>query len=69
MLILSRREGEQVYLTATESLPAGSRIIVQLCQTRGNKARLGITAPAGVFIIRAELSGQGLEQSPGPQPD
>jgi carbon storage regulator CsrA len=50
MLILSRKESEKVVFPTLG-------ITVELLRVRGNKARLGIDAPAEVPVLRAELSG------------
>jgi len=47
MLVLSRKPGEEVII--------GGDICITLLEIRGNRARLGITAPDGVSIWRKEL--------------
>lgn len=51
MLVLSRREGERVFI--------GDSIVVQLVEVRGQRARLGIEAPPDVSITREETSAFG----------
>ena len=38
-----------------ESIRIGSYVVVTLLAIQGNKVRLGISAPANVSILRAEL--------------
>lgn len=47
MLVLTRREGEQVVI--------GEDIIVTICEVRGGKVRIGFQAPPEVKIYRIEL--------------
>jgi carbon storage regulator len=48
MLVLSRKPGEQIYV--------GNNIIITVVEIKGNRIRLGITAPDNVCVLRAELS-------------
>lgn len=50
MLVLTRREGEQVFLDT----PAG-RIIVTVMEIHSGCARIGFKAPQSITIIRSEL--------------
>jgi|HigsolmetaAR202D_1030399.scaffolds.fasta_scaffold00037_57 carbon storage regulator len=50
MLILTRRLGESIQI--------GERIEVTILEVRGNQVRIGISAPADVVILRAELANQ-----------
>ncbi len=47
MLILSRKLGEQIVI--------GDQILVTVLSGKGDRIRLGISAPAGVPILRQEL--------------
>lgn len=47
MLVLSRRSKEKILI--------GDDIEIQVIETRPGKVRLGVTAPAGVVVLRAEL--------------
>ena len=47
MLVLSRRQGEEVVI--------GDNIRLTVIAIRGNKVRLGVTAPLGVTVLRDEL--------------
>jgi carbon storage regulator len=47
MLVLSRKPGEQVYI--------GDHITITVVEIKGNRIRLGITAPENVSVLRAEL--------------
>jgi carbon storage regulator len=49
MLVLSRKIGERIIIN--------NEIIVEVLQIIGNRVRLGVTAPAGVPILREELLG------------
>lgn len=48
MLVLSRQEGEKIVI--------GDNITVEVCEIRGDKVRLGITAPKEVPIHRQEIA-------------
>jgi carbon storage regulator len=47
MLVLSRKVGETIVI--------GDQIVITLAAIRGNRVRLGITAPPHVLIQREEL--------------
>jgi carbon storage regulator len=47
MLLLSRRLGEQIVI--------GDHLRVTVLKIRGNRVRLGVTAPAGFRIRREEI--------------
>lgn len=51
MLVLSRRENEEVVL----QLPDGGEVVIQVARLRGEIVRLGFEAPRGVRIWRREL--------------
>ncbi len=51
MLVLSRKKGEKI-------LMPGLDIEIEVVEIRGNKVRLGITAPDDVNILRGELTSQ-----------
>jgi carbon storage regulator len=50
MLVLSRREHEQIKL--------GDAIVVTVVRIAGDRVRLGIEAPANVLVLRGELPPQ-----------
>ena len=47
MLVLSRKQGEQLQI--------GDNVTITVLEVRGRKLTLGIQAPRGVRILRAEL--------------
>jgi carbon storage regulator len=47
MLVLSRRTGESIIIDG--------RIVVTVTEIRGDKVRIGVTAPADVRIDRREI--------------
>ena len=47
MLVLSRKPGEEIII--------GDNIRLTILAIRGNQIRLGLSAPAGVRILRSEL--------------
>jgi carbon storage regulator len=47
MLVLSRRIGERIVIDNT--------IVLEVLHVQGNRIRLGIQAPPGSSIVRAEL--------------
>lgn len=51
MLVLSRRVGEQVYIT----LPTGEVITVMITSARDGTIRMGIEAPKNVAIARSNI--------------
>jgi carbon storage regulator len=50
MLVLSRRESEQIKL--------GDSIVVTVVRVTGDRVRLGINAPPEVVVLRGELERQ-----------
>ena len=50
MLVLSRRENEQIKL--------GDSIVVTVVKVTGDRVRLGIEAPSDVLVLRSELKGR-----------
>ena len=50
MLVLSRRENEQIKL--------GDSIVVTIVKVTGDRVRLGIEAPSDVLVLRSELKGR-----------
>ncbi|MHB9044302.1 MAG: carbon storage regulator [Pirellulales bacterium] len=50
MLVLSRRENEQIKL--------GDSIVVTIVKVTGDRVRLGIKAPSDVLVLRSELKGR-----------
>lgn len=62
MLVLSRKVGEQVYI--------GDSVCVTVVAVRGNKIRLGITAPPEIAVLRSEaVDRQKPEASSAPHSD
>jgi carbon storage regulator CsrA len=55
MLVLTRKADEQIYI--------GEQIVLSILEVRGNRVRLGIDAPPGIEIVRAEL----LSHRPAPK--
>lgn len=49
MLVLSRKRGEEIVLP-------GLGVSIQLVDVRGNRVRLGITAPQSVSVVRREIT-------------
>lgn len=47
MLVLTRKKNESVII--------GDNIAVRVCEIRGDRVRLGFTAPRGVQIHRSEV--------------
>ena len=47
MLVLSRRESEQIKL--------GDSIVVTVVKVAGDRVRLGIEAPSDMLVLRGEL--------------
>jgi len=62
MLVLSRKSGEQIVVPECD-------ITITLLETKGNKARLGVKAPAGVAVHRAEVWRRIRGESAAPGPD
>jgi carbon storage regulator len=59
MLVLSRKIGERIIIN--------NEITVEVLQIIGNRVRLGVTAPAGIPILREELVGaapKGADKKP-----
>lgn len=50
MLVLSRKKGERIRI--------GDEVVVTVLGSRKGKVRLGLEAPEGVAIVRAELERQ-----------
>lgn len=55
MLVLSRLRDQNIRLTLMEDLPAGTEIDVTALDIRGDRVRLGLSAPASVRILRQEI--------------
>lgn len=64
MLILTRRIGETLYIEPSPDLDpdmtvrelfASGPLVVAVLGTKGNQARVGIGAPAGLRVLREEL--------------
>jgi carbon storage regulator len=56
MLVLSRKEGEQIVIDQD--------IVVEVIQIRGHRARLGIEAPREKRILRKEIANRLLPPEP-----
>lgn len=63
MLVLSRLPDQNIRLTLTEDLPAGTEIDVTTLDVRGDKVRLGLSAPQSVRILRQEILDAILRQN------
>ena len=50
MLVLSRRTGEQIVMALEDHL-----IRIRIVEVRGDKVRVGVTAPADVVVHREEV--------------
>lgn len=57
MLVLSRKEGEEVVITAVDPIPAGEEIRIVLVDMRvqSRVSRIGIEAGCKFLILRSEL--------------
>lgn len=51
MLVMSRKEGDEVIATT----PDGVRISFKILETRGNAVRVGVHAPPEVMVNRGEV--------------
>jgi len=51
MLVLSRKVGETIVITA----PDGTQIVLMLVEVRGDKVRIGIAAPRTYTVYREEI--------------
>ena len=56
MLVLSRKINEVICI--------GDNIEVQVLQIKGGTVRLGITAPREISVVRSEITGREVRQSP-----
>lgn len=56
MLVLSRKAGE--------SIGIGPEVEITVLAVQGNKVRLGISAPTGIAVWRAELHLDGAAKHP-----
>ncbi len=48
MLVLSRKDGESILIPSQE-------IVIKVLEIRGNKVRIGISAPADTAVYRQEV--------------
>lgn len=48
MLVLTRKVGEKITIGTAD-------VVVEICRVQGNKVTVGVTAPSGVRVLRAEL--------------
>ena len=61
MLVLTRKPGEEIILP-------DQGVTIRLTEVRGNKARIGVTAPGHVRILRRELWHREPQLTHGEQP-
>ncbi len=54
MLVLARKEGETIHI--------GDSIVIQLISCTRGRARIGISAPTEIPVMRGELVVEGLSQ-------
>lgn len=59
MLILSRKIGEQIQI--------GPDIVVTVVRVTPTAIRLGVSAPAGVTVVRSEIRPASLQDAPTEQ--
>lgn len=59
MLILARKEHERIVIGDTDN-----QAIVEVIKVRGNRVLLGVEAPEGVRVRRAELTGEPWRRAP-----
>ena len=62
MLVLSRKPGEKIHI--------GADVVITVLEITGTRMRLGIDAPNGVRVLRAELAeftGPAPAQLPEPE--
>lgn len=52
MLILTRKPNERISIVTED----GTRVTIVLMQCSGSRARLGVTAPKEVQVLREELA-------------
>jgi len=67
MLVLSRKTGEEVWLTLTEDLPAGTQLKVMVVDADRKATRLGFEAPKSVRIHRREVEERGTGPASPPE--
>lgn len=61
MLVLSRKVGEKLII--------GNEISIELVRIQGNRIALGLSAPAHIKILRAELESQdAITEEPAKEP-
>ena len=54
MLVLSRKVGEELTYTLTQSMPAGTVIRMQIVEVRGDKVRIGTDADKSIHVWRTD---------------
>ena len=59
MLVLSRKDGEEIRI--------GNNIVITLVRGMNGKARIGITAPTEIPVVRAEID-DGENRQPESEP-
>ena len=66
MLVLSRKPDETIHIL----VPGGPDILITVVDVRGDKVRLGVTAPREVTVHRAEVLTRIQQEGPrhDPQP-
>jgi carbon storage regulator len=57
MLVLSRKSGQKVFV--------GAEVAITVLEVRGNRVRLGVEAPAGLVVLRAELASERADAASG----
>ena len=55
MLVLSRKNGEKIII---------GNVTIEVVDIRGNRVRLGVTAPETTRILRGELSDEPIPEMP-----
>lgn len=56
MLVLTRRASERIMI--------GKDIVITVCEVHGNKVRIGIEAPDSVAVMREEVLGRAVRNTP-----
>ena len=55
MLVFTRKRDDEVILRLLKELPAGTEIVIKQLDVRGDKSRMGITAPNSISVHRREV--------------
>ncbi len=59
MLVLSRKKGESIVIRF-----GNEEVVVTICEIRGDKVRIGTTAPDHIRVDREEVLTRGYEETP-----